>query len=73
MNLSLTLEDNTESAAKVIAAPLKSLDSVTKEVLDDRTALDYLSLSKEVSVLWPTPLATLGLTLLRKLRIRITE
>lgn len=49
-NLSLTLEDNAESAVKVIVVQQKSLGSVTKEVLDDRTALDYLSLSKEVSV-----------------------
>lgn len=50
MNLSLTLEDNAESAAKVITLQQKSLDYVTKEILDDRTVLDYLLLSKEVGV-----------------------
>lgn len=49
-NLSLTLEDNAESAVKVMVVQQKSLGSMTKEVFDDRTALDYLSLSKEVSV-----------------------
>ena len=41
-NLSLTLEDTAESAAKAIAAQQKYLDSLAK-VLDNRIALDYLS------------------------------
>ena len=41
-NLSLTLEDIAASTAKVIAAHQKSLDSLVKVVLGNRTALDYL-------------------------------
>ena len=42
-NLSLTLGDIVESVAKAIAVPQKSLDSLTKVVLDNRIAFDYLS------------------------------
>ena len=41
-NLFLTLEDIVESVAKTIATQQRSLDSLTKVVLDSRRALDYL-------------------------------
>ena len=41
-NLSLTLEDITESAAKAIAAQQKLLDSLAKVILDNRIVLNYL-------------------------------
>ena len=41
-NLSLTLEDIAESAAKTIAAQQKSLYSLAKVVLNNRIALYYL-------------------------------
>lgn len=66
-NLSFTLGDIAESVAKTIAAQKRALDSLVK--VDNRTVLDYLLLSKEVSVLWPTPPAAPGLTLLGKLKL----
>lgn len=42
-NLSLTLEDSTESAAKAIAAQQKSLDSLAKVALNNRISLDPVS------------------------------
>lgn len=41
-NVALTLGDTAESVAKAIAAQQKSLDSLTKDVLDNRLAFDYL-------------------------------
>ena len=60
-NLSLTLKDISESAAKARAAQQKSLDSLAKVVLNNRIALDYL-LADQGSVC-----AALELTLLGKL------
>ena len=41
-NLSLTLEDFTDSITKTTAAQQRSLNSLAKVVFDDRIALDYL-------------------------------
>ena len=41
-NLSLTLENTTESTAKAIAAQQKSLHSLIKIALDKKITLDYL-------------------------------
>lgn len=54
-NLCLSLEELAESAARQTASQQKSPDSLAKLVLGDATALPYLRLSKEVSVLWPPP------------------
>ena len=67
-NLSLALKNIAESTTKTIAVQLKSLDFLAK-VLDNRIALDYLLVSKAVSMLWPAPLAAPGLTLLGKLKL----
>lgn len=73
-NLSLTLKNTTESAAKTTVAP-KSLDSLAKVVFNNRIALDYLPVEQEGDVLWPAPPAVPGVTLLRKLKLnhKITE
>ena len=41
-NLSLTLEDITESIAKTVASQQRPLDSLAKVVLDNGIILDYL-------------------------------
>lgn len=68
-NLCSSLEELAESAANQIASQKMSPDSLAKLVLDDETALPYLRLGTEMSVLWPTPPAALGLTRLGKLRL----
>ena len=45
-NLSLTLEDFTDSITKTTAAQQRSLNSLAKVVFDDRIALDYLLAEK---------------------------
>lgn len=47
---SLTLTTIAKSTAKAIGVQRKSLDFLTKVVLDNRTGLDYLLTNKEVSM-----------------------
>lgn len=66
-NLSLTLDNIAESVARTIAAQQRSLDSLAKDVLLNRGALDYL-LAEQRGVCAVAP-AALGLTLLEKLKL----
>lgn len=65
-NLSLTLEDFTDSITKTTAAQQRSLNSLAKVVFDDRIALDYLLAEQGGVCIQPTAKATLELILLGK-------
>ena len=54
-NLSLTLEELTDSTTKTVSAQQQLLNSLVKVALDNHIALDYITLIKEVSVQWQTP------------------
>lgn len=67
-NVSLTLDNIAESIARTLTAQQKSLDSLAKDVLHNRGALDYL-LAEQRGVCAVAPAAP-GLTLLEKLKLR---
>lgn len=71
-NLSLTLENIADSAARPLAAQENPLDSLAKVVFDNRIALDYLLADqKRCLCCGQMPPATPGLMLLGKLKLYV--
>ena len=67
-NLSLTLKDIADSVLETLASQQRSIDSLTKNALENRIDFDYLLAEQNVSGLLPTPPAVHELTLLEKLK-----